>query len=34
MVRVLYRILALTVAIGHNDKAGRPVKRSPIAYDH
>ena len=32
--RILYRILALTAAIWHNDKAGQEVKRSLIAYDH
>jgi hypothetical protein len=32
--RVLQRILALTAAIWHNDQAGQPVKRSPLAYDH
>ncbi|OIV39440.1 transposase [Mangrovactinospora gilvigrisea] len=34
VVRVLTRILALTAAIWHNDKTGRPAKRSLIAYDH
>ncbi|MEU0885886.1 IS982 family transposase, partial [Lentzea sp. NPDC005914] len=34
IVRVLQRILALTAAIWHNDKTGKPVKRSLIAYDH
>ncbi len=34
MVRVLQRILALTAAIWHNDRAGQPVKRSLVAYDH
>jgi hypothetical protein len=33
-VRVLYRILALTAAIWHNDHTGQDVKRSLIAYDH
>ena len=33
-VRVLQRILALTAAIWHNDKAGAPVLRSLTAYDH
>jgi Transposase DDE domain len=33
-VRILYRILALTAAIWHNDKTGQDVKRSLIAYDH
>jgi hypothetical protein len=32
--RILYRLLALTAAIWHNDKAGQDVKRSLIAYDH
>jgi len=32
--RILYRILALTAAIWHNDKTGQEVKRSLIAYDH
>lgn len=34
MVRVLQRILALTVAIWHNDHTGQPVIRSLTAYDH
>ena len=34
MVRVLQRILALTAAIWHSDRAGQPVKRSLVAYDH
>jgi hypothetical protein len=34
MVRVLQRILALTAAIWHNDKAGQPAKRSLVAHDH
>ena len=33
-VRVLQRILALTAAIWHNDRASQPVKRSLLAYDH
>ncbi len=33
-VRILYRLLALTAAIWHNDKTGQEVKRSLIAYDH
>jgi Transposase DDE domain len=33
-VRVLQRLLALTAAIWHNHKAGQPVLRSLIAYDH
>jgi hypothetical protein len=33
-VRALQRILALTAAIWHNDRAGQPVKRSLLAYDH
>jgi hypothetical protein len=33
-VRVLFRILALTAAIWHNDKTEQPVKRSLTAYDH
>jgi hypothetical protein len=33
-VRVLQRILALTAAIWHNERAGQPVKRSLLAYDH
>lgn len=33
-VRILYRILALTAVIWHNDKTGQDVKRSLIAYDH
>ncbi len=33
-VRVLQRILALTAAIWHNDRTGRPVPRSLTAYDH
>jgi hypothetical protein len=32
--RVLQRILALTVAIWHNDATGQPVIRSLVAYDH
>jgi len=34
LARVLARILALTAAIWHNDKTGRPVMRSLTAYDH
>jgi hypothetical protein len=34
IVRVLQRILALTSAIWHNDKAGAPIYRSLTAYDH
>ena len=34
LVRVLQRILALTAAIWHNDRAGQPTKRSLLAYDH
>jgi len=34
LVRILQRILALTAAIWHNDRAGKPVKRSLLAYDH
>jgi hypothetical protein len=34
LARVLARILALTAAIWHNDKAGQDIKRSLIAYDH
>jgi hypothetical protein len=34
MVRVLQRILALTAAIWHNDKASAPVRRSLTSYDH
>lgn len=34
IARVLVRILALTAVIWHNDKNGRPIKRSLIAYDH
>jgi hypothetical protein len=30
----LYRLLALTAAIWHNDQTGQDVKRSLIAYDH
>ena len=33
-VRVLQRLLALTAAIGHNHKTGRPVLRSLIAHEH
>jgi predicted alpha-1,6-mannanase (GH76 family) len=34
LARILYRILALTAVIWHNDKTGQEVKRSLIAYDH
>ena len=34
IARVLARVLALTAAIWHNDKAGQPVMRSLTAYDH
>ena len=34
IVRVLQRILALTVAIWHNDHTGQPIARSLLAYDH
>lgn len=34
LARILYRVLALTAAIRHNDKTGQDVKRSLIAYDH
>jgi hypothetical protein len=34
IARVLARVLALTAAIWHNDKTGRPVMRSLTAYDH
>jgi Transposase DDE domain len=34
IARVLVRILALTAAIWHNDKADQDVKRSLVAYDH
>jgi hypothetical protein len=33
-VRILQRILALTVATWHNDDIGVPVRRSLTAYDH
>ncbi len=33
-VRVLQRNLALTAAIWHNDRTGRPVMRALTAYDH
>ncbi|MFI2005181.1 transposase, partial [Streptomyces jumonjinensis] len=33
-VRVLQRLLALTAAIWHNHKTGRPAIRSLTAYDH
>ena len=32
--RVLQRILALTAAIWHNERAAQPALRSLIAYDH
>jgi len=32
--RVLQRLLALTAAIWHNERAGQPALRSLIAYDH
>jgi hypothetical protein len=34
LARILYRVLALTAAIWHNDKTGEEIKRSLIAYDH
>ncbi|WP_435113469.1 IS982 family transposase [Nocardiopsis synnemataformans] len=34
IARVLQRVLALTVAIWHNDRTGQPVLRSLTAYDH
>ena len=34
IARVLARILALTVAVWHDDKTARPVKRSLTAFDH
>jgi len=34
LARILYRLLALTAVIWHNDKTGQDVKRSLIAYDH
>jgi hypothetical protein len=34
LTRILYRILALTAAVWHNDQTGQDVKRSLIAYDH
>jgi hypothetical protein len=34
IIRVFTRILAIIGAIWHNDKSGRQVKRSLIAYDH
>ena len=33
-IRVAQRILAMAAAIWHNNKTGRPVTRSLIAYDH
>jgi len=34
IVRILTQLLALTTAIWHNERAGAPIKRSLIAYDH
>lgn len=34
IARVMQRILALTAAIWHNDRAGQPILRSLTAYDH
>jgi Transposase DDE domain len=34
IVRVAFRVLALTAAIWHNDKTGQPPARSLTAYDH
>ena len=34
LARILYRLLALTAAVWHNDKTGQDIKRSLIAYDH
>lgn len=34
IVRVWQRVLALTVAIWHNDRIGATIKRSLTAYDH
>lgn len=34
IARVMQRILALTVAIWHDDHTGQPVLRSLAAYDH
>jgi hypothetical protein len=34
IARVLQRVLALTVAIWHNDHTAQPIKRSLTAYDH
>nr|WP_246268460.1 hypothetical protein [Nonomuraea typhae] len=34
IIRVLIRVHALITVIWHNDKTGKPVKRSLIAYDH
>jgi Transposase DDE domain len=34
IARVVQRVLALTVAIWHNDHTGQPVMRSLTAYDH
>jgi hypothetical protein len=33
-IRVAQRVLAMAAAIWHNNKTGRPVTRSLIAYDH
>jgi hypothetical protein len=34
LARILYRLLALTAAIWHNDQTGQDVKRSLTACDH
>lgn len=34
VVRVLQRLLSMTVAIWHNDRTGQPIRRSLINYDH
>ncbi len=34
LTRIWQRVLALTVAVWHNDIIGAPTKRSLIAYDH
>lgn len=34
VTRIVQRLLALTAAIWHNDRTGRPVLRSLTAYDH
>jgi hypothetical protein len=35
LARILYRLLALTAAIWHNDQTGQDVKSDPlIAYNH